>query len=168
MSNSLVLFISLIFHSEACAPDTAPASLLRLKSRYWAGIRWGEEEKVAVASLLASLPVSLSASPHSIPVSISVSITPQHPCQHPCRSYQLPQATLQAAGEWLLWINVVFFPPQTSRRKRWRERVKREVLVCKWNLRQAGVERSCFAALLSAQDKFPAWPLRPRCVGLGK
>lgn len=70
-----------------------------------------------LASLPASLPVSQSASSHSVPVSI----TPQHPCQHPsqhpCRSHQLPQATLQAAGEWLLGINVVFFPPEKHKGK---------------------------------------------------
>lgn len=75
MSNSSGLFISLIFHSEACAPDAAPVSLLCLKSKYWAGITWGEEERVAVASLSAFLSASLSAFlPASLPVPLSASL----------------------------------------------------------------------------------------------
>lgn len=93
MSNSLVLFISLIFHSEACAPDATLVSLFCLKSKYWAGITWGEEERVAVAPLWASLPVSLPVSLWTSSQSTLVNITPLHPCEHhPTASLQKPPA----------------------------------------------------------------------------
>lgn len=142
MSNSSVLFICLIFHSEACTTAAAPASPCRPQTKRWAGRTRGQKASVAAASLLRK--------------------NSQRPRAASLR--ELPAAS--GHGSWNRWrrrILPVNKYSGFSRRRAWKsrtERVKKEVLVCKWNLRQAGVQRSCLQRLAVRSGQIPSMAIK--------